>query len=86
MPTYEYQCRSCGARFSRQQEMSEQAIDKCPDCGGGVERLITGGGGFILKGGGAVSQSASGCSLETTGRTCCGREQRCDKPVCGDSG
>jgi putative FmdB family regulatory protein len=86
MPTYEYQCRSCGARFSRQQEMSEQAIDKCPDCGGGVERLITGGGGFILKGGGAVPQSASGCPLETTGRTCCGREQRCDKPVCGDSG
>lgn len=86
MPTYEYQCRSCGARFSRQQEMSEQAIDKCPDCGGGVERLITGGGGFIMKGGGAVSQSASGCSPETTGRTCCGREQRCDKPVCGDSG
>ena len=82
MPTYDYQCRSCGARFVRQQSMSDQAIDKCPECGGEVERLITGGSGFIMKDGVAVSKEAANCSLEATGRTCCGRDQRCGKPPC----
>lgn len=47
-----------------------------------MERLITGGGGFIMKAGGAVSKEAANCSLEATGRTCCGRDQRCGKPPC----
>lgn len=84
MPTYDYECKSCGHRFARQQAMSEEALTACPECGGAVDRLITGGGGFIMKGGGAVPRGGTdGCSLETTGRTCCGRDQRCDKPACG---
>ncbi|MBI4725710.1 zinc ribbon domain-containing protein [candidate division TA06 bacterium] len=86
MPTYEYQCRSCGSKFSRQQAISEDVLKKCPACGGEVDRLITGGSGFIMKGGVAgKKRTASGCSLETTGRTCCGRDQRCGKPECGDN-
>jgi putative FmdB family regulatory protein len=85
MPTYEYQCKSCGHRFANQQAINDKPLDKCPVCGGVVDRLITGGGGFIMKGGGAVSKGASNCSLESTGRTCCGRGQRCDKPPCDGS-
>ncbi len=62
--------------------MSDKPLDSCPDCGGPMERLITGGGGFIMKGGGAGSKG-DGCSLESTGKTCCGRDQRCGKPPGG---
>lgn len=83
MPTYDYECNSCGHSFSSQQGMSDQALTKCPECGGAVSRVITGGGGFIMRGGGAAGKRSSGsCSLETTGRTCCGRDQRCEKPSC----
>lgn len=84
MPSYDYECKSCGRRFAVQQAISGKPLERCPGCGGEVERLITGGGGFIMKGGGAVSKGTSNCSLETTGRTCCGRDQRCGKPACGD--
>lgn len=85
MPTYEYECRTCGRRFEEQQGMNEPLLEKCPKCGGDVHRLISGGSGFIMKGGqGRLGRSAGTCSLEAEGRTCCGRSERCDKPPCGD--
>ncbi|MCU0605985.1 MAG: zinc ribbon domain-containing protein [Candidatus Edwardsbacteria bacterium] len=86
MPTYEYECSSCGKRIARQQAISEKALTQCPECGGQVTRLISGGVGFILKGGGGDTsrRKTGGCSLETTGRTCCGRDQRCGKPSCDE--
>jgi putative FmdB family regulatory protein len=84
MPTYEYECRACGWRFEKQQGMTEAPLAKCPQCGGDVHRLISGGSGFIMNGGqGRSGHSSGGCSLETEGRTCCGRSERCDKPPCG---
>ena len=86
MPTYEYQCTACGLRFERRQAMTEAPVVECPECRGEVHRVISGGGGFILKGA-AHGRSAHGsaCSLEHAGRTCCGRDERCDKPPCGSA-
>lgn len=85
MPTYEYECRACGRRFERQQGMTETPVAKCPKCGGEVRRLISGGSGFIMKGNGQgrLGHGEGGCSLESEGRTCCGRSERCGKPSCG---
>ena len=55
MPTYTYRCNACGQTFQRFQRMSDAPVAACPDCGGAVERLIDGGGGFIMKGGGQGS-------------------------------
>jgi len=41
MPLYEYQCRKCGHRFERIQRFSDPLVKKCPECGGGVERLLS---------------------------------------------
>ena len=84
MPTYEYECESCGLRFERLQAITEGAITECPECRGRVRRLVSGGAGFILKGSGQGRAGRQGgeCSLEQTGRTCCGREERCGKPSC----
>lgn len=85
MLTYEYECRACGARFERRQPMSEAPLSACPDCGGQVRRVISGGLGFLMKGSdsGRFTEGGDGCSREKTGRTCCGRAERCDKPPCG---
>jgi putative FmdB family regulatory protein len=80
MPTYEYECRQCGHRFEQQQAMTAAPLKACPECSGKIHRLVSGGTGFINKPGG--HGHAGGCSLEQTGRTCCGREERCGESHC----
>ncbi len=53
MPTYEYECRSCGYRFEKFQSMSAEPLKKCPKCGkNSLYRLIGLGAGIIFKGSG----------------------------------
>jgi putative FmdB family regulatory protein len=86
MPTYDYECTSCGLRFERRQAITEAPVTQCPQCRGAVRRLISGGLGFILRGAGRnhAGHQGSECALERVGKTCCGRDQRCGKPACGD--
>lgn len=83
MPTYEYLCSVCGLKFERRQAITAPALEACPECGGNVRRIVSGGAGFIIKGatGGRADRT---CSLERAGTTCCGRAERCGKPPCGD--
>ena len=52
MPTYEYQCESCGYKFEKFQKMSDKPIKQCSKCAGTVKRLIGKGIGVIFKGSG----------------------------------
>lgn len=52
MPTYRYECAKCHRVHEFFQAMSDPPKKKCPDCGGKLERLISGGAGVILKGSG----------------------------------
>ncbi len=52
MPTYEYECRSCGAGFDIFQSMSDEPLTVCPSCGKSIRRTINGGTGIIFKGSG----------------------------------
>ncbi|MCX7949171.1 MAG: FmdB family transcriptional regulator [Treponemataceae bacterium] len=52
MPTYEYECKSCGHVFEAFQNMSDAPLRSCPQCGKDVRRLINGGTGIIFKGSG----------------------------------
>ncbi|MFW5802354.1 MAG: FmdB family zinc ribbon protein [Verrucomicrobiota bacterium] len=52
MPTYEYKCLKCDHRFDHFQTMTDAPLSTCPDCGGGVKRLIGAGAGIIFKGSG----------------------------------
>lgn len=84
MPTYEYECSQCGLRFEKQQSMSDAPVSACPECNGSVKRLVSGGTGFVMKGASGHGKASGGCSLETTGRTCCGATSRCGDSHCGD--
>lgn len=85
MLTYEYECSLCGLHFERQQNMKDTPIKECPACKGEVQRLVSGGSGFIMKSaGGSRRDVAKGCSLEETGKTCCGTDRKCGESHCGD--
>jgi putative FmdB family regulatory protein len=40
MPIYVYECTECGLHFERQQHISDDPIQVCPECAGQVQRLI----------------------------------------------
>lgn len=66
MPTYEYECKTCGHTFEAFQSMSDAPLRECPACGKEVRRLINGGAGVIFKGSGFyVNDSRSGKSGST---------------------
>ena len=51
MPTYEYKCDGFGHTFDLFQSIKARPIKKCPSCGKNrVKRLISVGGGLIIKG------------------------------------
>jgi len=52
MPTYGYECKSCGHTFDAVQSMADDPLTTCPECGKAIRRLINGGTGVIFKGGG----------------------------------
>ncbi len=56
--TYEYECKECGT-IEVEQKISEEALKECPNCGGEVKRLVSGGQGFQLKGGGWAATNYS---------------------------
>ena len=51
MPTYDYECPSCGT-FELFQSITANPIRKCPTCKSKVKRLIATGGGLLFKGSG----------------------------------
>lgn len=51
MPTYKYK-REDGTTFEVRQSIKDEALEKCPDTGQKVKRVISGGGGVVYKGDG----------------------------------
>lgn len=51
MPTYEYQCKTCGHQFEQFQRYSDPVLTECPRCSGAIRRVIF-PAGVIFKGSG----------------------------------
>lgn len=51
--TYEYRCKNCGHEWESDQKISDPPLEHCPVCKKKkAQRLVSGGLGFQLKGGG----------------------------------
>ncbi len=51
MPTYQYECESCGHGFEVMQSIKDAKLKKCPKCQKPkLHRLIGSGSGFVFKG------------------------------------
>lgn len=76
--TYDYLCTSCGHTWEAEQRISEDPLKQCPSCSeASAKRQISGGAGFILKGGGWYSDlysSAKPSGAESKGAESKGAE------------
>jgi putative FmdB family regulatory protein len=51
MPTYEYACTACQHEWEADQSIKDPPLETCEKCGEkSAKRLISRGGGFVLKG------------------------------------
>lgn len=59
--TYDYFCKNCEKKFEVEQSIKENPLSDCPNCGaeGSLKRLISGGSGFVLRGGGWAADNYS---------------------------
>lgn len=67
MPTYEYECKTCGHRFDAFQSMHDDPLTICPECGKEIRRIIFGGSGVIFKGSGFYVNDKGKSSTNTAG-------------------
>jgi putative FmdB family regulatory protein len=85
MPTYEYECKSCGHTFDVFQNIRDEPVKICPQCGREVRRIIHGGTGIIFKGSGFyVTDKAKGAAAKPGGKA--GPEKTAANPSPGSSG
>jgi putative FmdB family regulatory protein len=52
MPLYTYRCDHCGVQFDRQQQFSDKALTRCPECGKHKLRKLYQPVGIVFKGSG----------------------------------
>ena len=67
MPTYEYQCTRCDHVVEEFKPISAPKRQRCPECRGKVERLISGGMGVHFKGSGFYINDSRGKKGDETG-------------------
>jgi len=72
MPIYEFRCQSCGLSFETLVRVSG-AVVACPDCGA-----------VLLDKQLSVPAPVRTGKPREVGHTCCGREERCERPPCSD--
>jgi len=71
MPIYEYRCDTCGSVSEHLVLVQEETPARCRFCGSSRLNRIPSAS--------YLSVSSAG---RTGGRTCCGREERCERPPC----
>jgi len=77
MPLYEYVCEACGTRFEQIRKFSDPPVEKCPACGGTVQKLMSlpafqfKGTGWYVTDYARKGQNAenSGTSAENSGKS-----------------
>ena len=76
MPIYEYKCKDCGRISEFLVGVVQDKVEiKCSHCGSKkLEKIFS--KSFISTSGHLIGSQG--------GKTCCGRDERCDKPPCSD--
>jgi putative FmdB family regulatory protein len=75
MPIYEYRCNDCGnvSEFLARTHAEKPA--HCRICGrGALKRIIS------------AAHMGAATSGRPPGATCCGRQERCERPPCSEGG
>ncbi len=78
MPIYEYQCHSCNKVHEIMQKFSDAPLDKCPECGSAVAKIMS-MSSFALKGSGWYTtdyKRAGAKSSDSSGSSSSGSESK----------
>lgn len=75
MPIYEYQCKACGVVSEFLINIDKDDVISCKSCGNLEMERVLSPASFQVRSVG-----------HTPGKTCCGREERCDTPPCSSGG
>lgn len=75
MPIYEYRCEQCGNLSEYLVGIGNDEPIRCKHCGSAHMSRILSAASFTLP-----------SSPRALGRTCCGREERCERPPCSEGG
>ncbi|MFH2009492.1 MAG: FmdB family zinc ribbon protein [bacterium] len=74
MPLFDFQCVQCGAELELLLRRGELP-GPCPECNGPLTKALS------------VPAGYRGLRTRAPGKTCCGRDERCDTPPCdGNTG
>jgi putative FmdB family regulatory protein len=52
MPTYAYQCQSCGVQFDKVQKFTDKPLTRCPECRKGRVHRVVQPAAIVFKGSG----------------------------------
>lgn len=75
MPIYDYACIDCANKFEYSHQINEVCQPVCPSCGSKeVSKLVS------------IPGLIKTDAKQRGGHTCCGREDRCEKPPCSTDG
>ena len=81
--TYEYVCEACGHQWEAEQSIKDRPLKKCVSCAKDkAKRLISGGTGFLLKGGGWYADLYSSANAKPAASA----EKSETKPAASESG
>ncbi len=75
MPIYEYRCEACGNISEYLVGLGDDEPIRCRQCGSDAMNKILSVSSFTLPSEGHIP-----------GRTCCGKEERCESPPCSGGG
>jgi putative FmdB family regulatory protein len=78
MPTYEYQCKSCGEHHDVVQKFGDDPLTECPSCGGPV-RKVFGAVGVVFKGSGFYKTDSRTSSKKSGSSEKAGKSEGSDK-------
>jgi len=75
--TYEYTCLACHHEWEAEQSISESPLTECPECHEPrAKRMVSGGAGFILKGGGWYADGYGSKSPTSTDKSDSGKDAK----------
>ena len=85
MPTYTYQCQTCGVQFDKFQKFDDKPLTRCPECRKGKVRRVLQPSAIVFKGSGWYKtdhRSTANTSAKNDNKT--EKSDKGDKPA-GDA-
>ena len=85
--TYEYACAACGHQWEAEQSIKDSPLKTCVSCRKNTaKRLVSGGTGFLLKGGGWYADGYGSKSTASSGEASASKSSTADSGGAADSG